>query len=70
MSTINNNIQLELPEVHNTKDVYLRCRTTRKEIEEYKALALKAGYVSTSDLVRAGLILVKERVEAREIQQQ
>jgi len=62
---MSNTIQMELPEVHNTKDLYLRCRVSKKEIEQYKALAFKAGYVSLSDLVRAGISLVEKVVEAQ-----
>ncbi len=57
---------LTLPEVHKVKNAWLHCVVTREQREEYKLLALRAGYTSVADLIRAGLLLVKERVEARE----
>lgn len=54
----------DLPVVHTTKNKQLQLRVTPEELEQYKQLATRAGYVSVSDLMRAGVVLVEERLQA------
>ncbi len=53
-----------LPVVKITRrDKYVKIMVTVEELEELKLLALSCGYETVSDLMRAGIALVKERVE-------
>ncbi len=54
----------DLHVLHTTKNKQLQLRVTPEELEQYKQLAMRAGYVSVSDLMRAGVVLVEERLQA------
>ncbi len=53
-------MSLNLPQVHQTKETAINLRVSRQELEQLKETALQAGYVSVSDLLRAGVVLVRE----------
>ena len=52
-----------LPKRKQPKEKRLSFLCTEQEVEAIKTLALKAGYNSTSELLRAGLQLVEQELE-------
>lgn len=55
-----------LPQRKQPKDKRLAFLCTEQEVQDIKMLALKAGYSSTAELIRAGLRLVEDELEKRE----
>lgn len=54
----------QLPIVKTNREHTFRFRVSDQELEHYKELSLRAGYVTVADACRAGLVLLEQVIVA------